>query len=152
MDDELARRRGKVTEEHAEEARRLKELWLESEGSRARRGVKSQEAFGQEFKIGNQSAVGFFLNGQTALSMKAARGFARGIPCDIADFSPRLAAAMLEFEHGVPLTADERELLIAYRSLPDSVSRAKAGAYIAGLAGRYEDAPPIAATIRKRSG
>jgi hypothetical protein len=84
-------RRGKVTDEHREEARRLKALWEASKARRQANGVGSQEAFGATYEIGNQSAVGFFLNGRTALSPKAARGFVKGIGCKISDFSPRIA-------------------------------------------------------------
>ena len=52
----------------------------------------SQAEFGQQFEIGTQAAVGHFLNGHAAISMKAAKGFARGLNCEIADFSPRLGA------------------------------------------------------------
>ena len=89
------KRRGTVTDEHREEARLLTILWKRTKSARQESGFGTQEAFGAEFGIGNQSAVGFFLNGKTALSMKAARGFARGLGCQIADFSPRLAAQLL---------------------------------------------------------
>lgn len=51
-----------------------------------------QADFGEKYEIGNQSAVGQFLRGDTPLSLKAARGFAKGLNCQIADFSPRLAS------------------------------------------------------------
>jgi phage repressor protein C with HTH and peptisase S24 domain len=78
-------RKTRVTSEHREEARRLKVIW----DSRAK---LSQDEFGAQFEIGNQSAVGQFLRGVTPLSPKAARGFASGLGCLIDDFSPRLAA------------------------------------------------------------
>jgi hypothetical protein len=78
-------RKSKVTDETREESRRLKAIWDE-------RKTLSQDLFGEQFEIGNQGAVWQFLNGVTALSLKAARGFARGLRCQIADFSPRLAA------------------------------------------------------------
>jgi hypothetical protein len=88
---ERAGRQGKVTPVHLAEAKRLREIWDRTKQQRTAQGYGSQEAFGQAFEIGNQSAVGFFLNGKTALSFKAASGFARGLECRIADFSPRLA-------------------------------------------------------------
>lgn len=88
---EAVHRRGKVTDLHREEARLLRELWSASAENRQARGERSQEAFGEAYDIGNQAAVGFFLNGKTALSLKAARGFARGLRCRVVDFSPRLA-------------------------------------------------------------
>lgn len=84
-------RQGKITPENEAEASRLRALWAATEDARAARGVKSQEAFGAAYSIGNQAAVGFFLNGKTALSVKAALGFARGLGCQVGDFSPRLA-------------------------------------------------------------
>lgn len=78
-------RSAKVTDEHRAEAAALKKLWKES-----KHGL-SQAAFGADFKIGTQAAVGFFLNGKSPLSLKAARGFAKGLKCDISDFSKRLA-------------------------------------------------------------
>lgn len=71
----------------AEEARLLSAIWF-------RTPIKvrgNQAAFGEKFGIGNQSAVGQFIRGEIALSFKAARGFAEGLGCAIADFSPRLA-------------------------------------------------------------
>lgn len=77
----------KLTPENIEESARLKALYLA-----ARHGL-SQEAFGAKYDIGNQGAVWQCLNGKgMPISMKAAIGFAKGIGCDIADFSPRLAA------------------------------------------------------------
>jgi hypothetical protein len=89
---ENANRQGKVTSENREEAARLKAIWGKTYEERKLSGVHTQAAFGTTFGIGNQAAVGFFLNGTTALSKKAARGFAKGLKCSIADFSPRLAA------------------------------------------------------------
>lgn len=75
----------RVSDIHIEEAQRLKRLWLAKK-------VMGQAEFGERFEIGNQSAVGQFLNGRVPLSMKAARGFAVGLGIEIAEFSPRLAA------------------------------------------------------------
>lgn len=86
-------KRGKVTPENIEEAAKLKAIWNSPEGKNARAAADciSQEAFGAAYEIGNQAAVGFFLNGKTALSLKAAMAFARGLGCKVDDFSPRLA-------------------------------------------------------------
>lgn len=78
-------RKAIVTDEHRQEAAKLKAIWL-----RAPR--PEQGAFGETYEIGGQSAVSNFLRGDSPLSLKAARGFARGLGCEIADFSPRLAA------------------------------------------------------------
>ena len=87
MSKTATNRKAKVTEEHHEEARKLKEIW----NSRAR---ETQGVFGEIHKIGNQSAVGQFINGKIPLSLNAAQGFAQGLKCSIADFSPRLAATV----------------------------------------------------------
>jgi hypothetical protein len=77
--------RSKITPETQEEARRLRELWKAQPRP-------TQAQFGHDYEIGNQSAVGQFLRGEVVLSLKAARGFARGLGCRLEDFSPRLAA------------------------------------------------------------
>lgn len=92
--EKVNHRRGRVTPEHLEEARRLRAIWQAKKPELEASGVGTQEAFGDRFGIGNQAAVGFFLNGKTALSAKAAAGFARGLGVPIAAFSPRLAALL----------------------------------------------------------
>ena len=82
--EETNTRQSKTTDESREESRRLKEIWDS-------RPHPVQSIFGEQFEIGNQSAVGQFLNGKVVLSMKAALGFARGLKCEIIEFSPRLA-------------------------------------------------------------
>lgn len=77
-----------VTPEHKEESARLLALWK----AQAKPSRMTQKVFGDIYDIGTQSAVGFFLNGASTISMKAALGFAKGLNCEIADFSPRLAA------------------------------------------------------------
>lgn len=91
-----ASKKGKITAEHLEEARRLHAIWDETKPARAASGVGTQEAFGARYGIGNQAAVGFFLNGKTALSLKAASAFAQGLGCAVSDFSPRLARLLFE--------------------------------------------------------
>lgn len=79
-------RKAKVTPETQAESKRLKEIW---EAATQR---PSQATFAETYGIGGQSAVTSFLNGKTPLSLKAAKGFAEGLGCQVADFSPRLAA------------------------------------------------------------
>jgi phage repressor protein C with HTH and peptisase S24 domain len=81
-------RKAKVTPENLEEAKRLKALWDKARAA----GGPTQTVFGETYDIGTQSAVNLFLTGTTPLSLKAARGFAKGLGCEIADFSTRLAA------------------------------------------------------------
>jgi|GEM_PF-2919006 hypothetical protein len=79
-------RPAKVNDEHLEEARLLRELWEARPEPRL-----TQDAFGSKFDIGGQSAVWRFLNGRDPLSLKAARGFAKGLNRQISEFSSRLA-------------------------------------------------------------
>lgn len=89
-------KRPKVPEEVvAEESAALKRIWIEKKAYRIERcGSDSQEAFGHAYNIGNQAAVGQFINGKTALSLKAAAGFSRGLGVPVEDFSPRLAVVL----------------------------------------------------------
>jgi hypothetical protein len=93
-------RRGKVEAIHIEEAGRLLAIWNRTKLTREANGVGSQEAFGAKYEVGNQAAVGFFLNGKTALGLLAAIRFARGLGCRVEDFSPRLAKELPEGDGG----------------------------------------------------
>ena len=81
----MTMRKVKVTPETLEESRRLRALWD------ATKDRPNQTVFGEMYGVGNQSAVGQFLRGATPISLKAAIGFAKGLRCEIEDFSPRLA-------------------------------------------------------------
>lgn len=81
---EAGNRRAKVTPETKKEAERLRQLW-------ETKSHPTQQEFGELYEIGNQSAVGQFLRGVTPLSLKAARGFAKGLGVRLEEFSPRLA-------------------------------------------------------------
>jgi hypothetical protein len=83
--EKKASRRAKVTPETLQEAEKMRALWKA-------RPHENQTVFGEKYDVGNQSAVGQFLRGETPLSLKAASGFARGLGCDVSAFSPRLAA------------------------------------------------------------
>lgn len=79
-----------MTAENLQESARLNELWQQRE-------VRlSQRAFGEAYKIGNQSSVNQFLQGKIPISLRAAVGFAAGLHCQIEDFSPRLAGLIAE--------------------------------------------------------
>lgn len=107
-------KRGKVTDEHREDARRLKEIWDATYENRKAVKLHTQGAFGTEYGIGGQAVVGFFLSGHTALSLKAAKGFAKGLGCSIRDFSPRLAT----MESSWPFELVDRE---RYEALPPAL-------------------------------
>lgn len=83
-------RKARVTDVHLGEAARLRRFW----DLRASPKL-SQAEFGERYGIGNQSAVGQFLRGQTPLSLKAAKGFIQGlndagVDVELGDISPRL--------------------------------------------------------------
>lgn len=80
-------RKAKVTSETLLESEKLLDLWEKADPR------PSQVEFGEKFDIGSQSAVSGFLKGKTPISLKAARGFAKGLQCQISDFSERLAQA-----------------------------------------------------------
>lgn len=120
MSTEKDHKKAKVTPETLAESKRLKEIWI------AYPNRPSQAEFGATFGIGSQSAVTLFLNGKTPLSLKAARGFAKGLGCHIADFSPRLAEEATQIAEtiaqepvytGDDLAADEVELIAIWRQL-----------------------------------
>lgn len=79
-----ADKRAKITDLHRQEAAKLKALW-------EARSHPTQAVFGESYDLGNQANVGHYLNGRSALNVKAARAFAEVLECDIADFSPRVA-------------------------------------------------------------
>lgn len=90
-----------ITDEHLKECRALREIWDNAKPDRL-----TQVEFGEKFNIGSQAAVGHFLRGTSAISLKAAKGFAAGLGCRISDFSPRLAA----LETAWPFELVDREL------------------------------------------
>ena len=96
-------KQGKITEENIAESRRLLSIWGRMKPTLTAKGYGTQEAFGHQFGIGNQSAVGHFLNGRAAISPKAAAAFAAGLECKISDFSPRVAK-MLHETNAAPLS------------------------------------------------
>lgn len=157
-------RRGKITAEHIAEARRLRDLWNRTKAARAAAGVGTQESFGQAFDIGNQAAVGFFLNGRTALSLKAARGFARGLQCSVDEFSPRLAAQLTPLElprvneptaiYGTPRAADAVGHLAAMLRHCDAAELPRLAGLLASLAlnaGAAEAAAALTAELHAAS-
>lgn len=117
-----------ITPEHTREAARLRKLWDTKLPALKSLGYGSQKLFGEAFSIGNQAAVGFFLNGKIALSPKAAAAFARGLEVPISAFSPRIAAMLQE----PAITPSEADMLAGIRALPPTSQR-KVAAFIVGL-------------------
>jgi hypothetical protein len=112
----LRNKKAKVTPETVAEAQALSELWNS-------RSHPSQAVFGETFEIGNQSAVGQFLRGDIPLSPKAAFGFAKGLSCSVADFSPRIAKI---FPVSRVAVDDALQCIASHIKLLDSEDRATA--------------------------
>lgn len=121
--DKKEHRKAKMSTENKQEAAKLREIWDRKSGK------PTQAEFGETYGIGSQAAVGLFLNGVTPLSMKAAKGFAAGLGCGIAEFSPRLAKEATEISVFAPKTKGgplsfldlnrlEAQLVGLYRDLP----------------------------------
>lgn len=70
------------------EAALLKKLWEKAD--HPERGTQAE--FGEKHGIGSQGLMWQLLNGKTPISLGAAKSFASGLGCNVADFSPRLAA------------------------------------------------------------
>ena len=115
------KKQSKITEENVAEAERLFAIWERTYEDRKKLGLHSQGAFGATYDIGNQAAVGFFLKAKTALSKKAAKGFATGLNCKIEDFSPRIAA---EIAGMTAYTEDASEILKRYEKSTEKVKAA----------------------------
>jgi phage repressor protein C with HTH and peptisase S24 domain len=95
-----------VTPETKAEADRLRQLWETRPGEKL-----NQTVFGERFDIGNQSAVGQFINGRTPLSLKAARGFVVGLNAaghriTLEDISPRLQKIASSLAEVAPVEDD----------------------------------------------
>lgn len=117
-----------LTEEHLRESARLKKLYLN-----AHHGL-SQAAFGAKYDIGNQGAVWQCLNGQgMPISLKAARGFARGLGVDLVDFSPRLAAEAAKNAEFAPVEGETDFVDVKHLSVPLAAGH--------GAIGEVEEAP-----------
>lgn len=97
------KKKAKVTPEQVEECRKLRELYDQRIAKIGKKNMPSQERIGEDYGIGSQSMVGHFLGGRSALTLDAAVSFSRLLECDVADFSPRLAAK----QHELTLAAKE---------------------------------------------
>lgn len=78
-------KKAKITAENVAESVRLKSIWDQ-------RAKITQEKFGLKHEVGTQGMVWQYLNHRSPLNAKAAVAFAAELACDVADFSPRLAA------------------------------------------------------------
>lgn len=90
MSNDAPSKKAKITDEHREEARRLREIYEERKQGGRPKGMTQAQA-GAHYKIGTQSMVGHYLWARSALTLLAAKKFASWLDCQIDDFSPRLA-------------------------------------------------------------
>jgi phage repressor protein C with HTH and peptisase S24 domain len=89
-------KRPKITDEHREEAARLKALWDE-------RPHRTQAEFGEHYGLGGQANVGHYLLGRSSLNAKAAMAFSTELGIPVSDFSPRVAAELGKVTGGIPV-------------------------------------------------
>lgn len=94
--NDIDKKKAKVTPEQLEECSKLRGLYDQRIAKIGKKNMPSQERIGVDYGIGTQSMVGHFLGGRSALTLDAAVAFARLLECEVADFSPRLAAKQRE--------------------------------------------------------
>lgn len=99
--DNKPSKRAKITTENVAESVRLKAIWDQ-------KAKITQEKFGLKYDVGTQGMVWQYLNHRSPLNPKAAVAFSTELGCDIADFSPRLAAEIegLSRNTGTPIDDD----------------------------------------------
>lgn len=109
-----------LTEENRQESAKLKALYNQTPHK------LTQAAFGETYGIGNQGAVWQCLNGKgMPISLKAAQGFARGLNCQVADFSPRLAAEIEQISRSRTPDEDEYFVMVERADVAFSNGRGK---------------------------
>jgi hypothetical protein len=88
--DEGKPKKSRKTATSEVESAALRQLWDTAKASGKIEGTQAE--FAVKFDIGKgQAAVSNCLNGQMELSIRAAKGFARGLGVEVREFSPRLA-------------------------------------------------------------
>lgn len=128
-------RKTPLAEWQLEDSQRLKALYSQK---RAELGL-TQEKIASELGEGvTQGAVSHFMNGRTALSLRAASVFAKALKVPVSEFSPRLARELEEMRavpvDGSPELREVISLQSAATPLPD-------GPENDGLDGRYAYIP-----------
>ena len=98
-------KRSKITDEHREEARKLKALW-------DARALRTQAQFGEAFSLGNQSNVGHYLNARSPLNLSAALAFSKELGVEISEFSPRLMLERNQLMHSYGTPSAPTALLL----------------------------------------
>ncbi len=85
-----------LTQQELDDAARLKRIFNEWQQRRKDMGGASSQEYATEALGFNQSALSQYLGGKIPLNIKAAVKFASGLGCTIAQFSPTIAAEIIE--------------------------------------------------------
>ena len=89
---EADKKKSRITDEHREESRRLKAIYDQRKADGRLKMTQAQ--IGAEYGIGTQAMVGHCLSGRAAMTLPTAVAWAKLLCCEVADFSPRLAARL----------------------------------------------------------
>lgn len=91
-------------------SKKTPEQWQIDDANRLKRIFEksgfTQEEFGSEFEIGNQSMVGQYLNAKRPLSLSSVGKFSNGLKVAIDQISPTLAAQIRELSSLVESSPD----------------------------------------------
>jgi SOS-response transcriptional repressor LexA len=109
MNDAKKPKRKPLEEWQKRDAERLRVLWDERGKT-----LMSQEAFGERYGIGGQSAVWQYLSGTIALNPETAERFARGLNVQVIDFSPRIAEQITQMARVAMDTHGETSITLAH--------------------------------------
>jgi len=90
---EADKKKSRITDEHREESRRLKAIYDQRKADGRLKMTQAQ--IGAEYGIGTQAMVGHCLSGRAAMTLPTAVAWAKLLCCEVADFSPRLAAKQI---------------------------------------------------------
>lgn len=139
------------SDERRADAARLKLLFERHQAQLDPKEKLTQEEFGERYGIGSQGMVWQYLNARTPLNLPAAARFAKGLGCKIEDFSPSLAADVMEalphLKHKMVVAHDalDAQLLSHFQALSEEAHRDQ----IVGMAQRlFRKEHPNGAPIR----
>lgn len=99
-----------------EDAIRLKAIYTRNKGALG----LTQEKLAIAIGASHQSGASNYLNAVTALNIRVALVFARELHCDVADFSPSLAAMIGDAQGGPSIDVDRELIEIAGEISADS--------------------------------
>lgn len=85
-----------LTPPQLEDAARLKRIFVSWQQHRKDAGAAASQEYATEALGFNQSSLSQYLNGKIPLNIAAAVKFASGLGCTIAEFSPAIAAEIIQ--------------------------------------------------------